>query len=407
MPRKRSKNNINHNQNDPLNLREEAPDKKDVKSFIERHKDLFEVTIPVILFLFTVFGPIREIDNSLAEIKSDISSLKTDIDNIKENVSRIEDNYVRHEERINEQEIKLAELQGRLIEISAGQPVYIKPTSAFTDVISIKKDMIQFLSAPQWKNNTMIGRDLYSGKEYYPDDLKNKTVVLSYKEDDQEVFFMGQFNERNHWDGECLINVYSNECFTISTKAVYTDGERIDYKQLFPAGDVLCYADRHNFDNGSSGDTWKYENFSPIIQNISFNEPQADMMIEPESYIKSISNNCISHYHGNTENGNYEDDTGNAFFIAFFEDGSTRTVYKGKFKDGIFNDETGEAWYITMEKGDKPTSYMYFKGGFDLGKPDQNRRKEFTNPLTREQADTIIANQPFENEVIWNEAGFE
>ena len=176
---------------------------------------------------------------------------------------------------------------------------------------------------------------------------------------------------------------------------------------MFSAENALCYADRHNLDNGSSGDTWKYENDSPIVQNIPFEEPQKDLMIDPESYIRSISSNCISHYHGNTENGNYEDNKGNAFLIAFFEDGSTRTIYKGRFKEGLFNDETDEAWYITMEKGEKPTSYMFFKGGFDLGKPDQNRRKEFTNPLTREQADTIIANQPFEDEVIWNEAGFK
>lgn len=407
MAGRKSNNSTNTNQNAVLNTQEKSPGKKIVNSLKEYFENFLNITVPLILFLIAIFGPIRNIDNSLADIKSDISALKADINNIKDNVSRIEENYVRHEERINEQESKLAEMYGRLIEISASQPVYIKPTSAFTDVISIKKDMIQFLSAPKWESDTIIGNDLHSGKEYHPGDLIYRIVVLSYKEDGQEVFFMGQFNERNHWDGECLINVYSDGYFVISTKAIYHDGERIDYKQLFPTSDALCYADRHNIDSGSSGDTWKYENTAPIIQNISFDDPQADLMIEPETYIKSISSNCISHYHGNTENGSYEDDTDSAYLVAFFEDGSTRTVYKGRFKDGVFNDETGAAWYITMEKGDKRTPYMYFEGGFDSGKPNQNKRKIFINPITKKEADAIIADQPFKDEIIWNEAGFE
>lgn len=370
-------------------------------------KYLLGITVPIIGVLFYFHTEFKWINESLNSINSKIAAQSAYIEETKKDISRLYDIVDRHEELLVKQESVIAELAGRITEISAGQPVYIKPTSAFTDVISIKKDMIQFLSAPKWESDTIIGSDLHSGEEYHPSDLINRIVVLSYKEDGQDVFFMGQFNERNHWEGECLINVYADGHFVISTKAIYHDGERIDYKQLFPTSDALCYAERHNIDSGSSGDTWKYENTAPIIQNISFDDPQADLMIEPETYIKSISSNCISHYHGNTENGSYEDDTDSAYLVAFFEDGSTRTVYKGRFKDGVFNDETGAAWYITMEKGDKRTPYMYFEGGFDSGKPSQNKRKIFINPMTKKEADAIIANQPFKDEIIWNEAGFE
>lgn len=46
---------------------------------------------------------------------------------------------------------------------------------------------------------TKIGTDA-DGKVYMANDLIDMRVILFYKEEDKEVFFLGQYNENYHWD---------------------------------------------------------------------------------------------------------------------------------------------------------------------------------------------------------------
>lgn len=76
---------------------------------------------------------------------------------------------------------------------------------------------------------TKIGTDA-DGKVYMANDLIDTRVILFYKEEDKEVFFLGQYNENYHWDGYCMTNVYNADgsLFGIS-ESNFVDGERRDY----------------------------------------------------------------------------------------------------------------------------------------------------------------------------------
>ena len=92
------------------------------------------------------------------------------------------------------------------------------------------------------------------------------------------------------------------------------------------------------------------------------------------------------YYAGETSDGLYNDTTGNAYLVKYFENGLTKTIYKGNFVDGQFNDETGKAWYIVKEED---TEYMYYKGIFHNGSPEI-KTGEFKNSITLEFIGNIL-----------------
>lgn len=255
--------------------------------------------------------------------------------------------------------------------------------------------------------------------EYTTEELQNQSVIMAYTENGQEVFFVGQFNENNRWDGECLINAYKEGTLTIATKAIYEDGRRIDYEQVYPDEGQWIYAVRKENGTQNDGDTWKYAWNGQVKQEASIGNPSSADIYEPAEIRNDISEIPVSHYHGSTSGGLYNDDTGEAYNISYFGDGTTnvRTLYKGKFKDGYYDDSGNGAisWYITRErpneKGEGGTYYMYYTGRFQDGHPIDERKRTSTDifkpDITREFADDIISGEEFENEIVWDEDGFK
>lgn len=66
-------------------------------------------------------------------------------------------------------------------------------------------------------------------------------------------------------------------------------------------------------------------------------------MLDIASFQKFLNLNLVEFYHGNTSNGYYNDDTGNAYLVQYNNSNTVKTLYCGNFKDGVFNDNTGNA----------------------------------------------------------------
>lgn len=238
-------------------------------------------------------------------------------------------------------------------------------------------------------------------------DLVGQRILIPYKENGQEVFFCGQYDDTIQWTGECLINVYKNNKLIISTLAIYNNGERIEYEQIFHENGEWIYSRRITNGNNNSGDTWKYIKTKDYTQEILFENPDENKMVMPSALKDNLNEKLVSRYHGDTSNGKYNDDTGNAYLIKFSYDGTVKTLYHGRFKDGEFHDDSKRAWYIT--RNDKTnTSYMYYMGVFEKGKVFTDKRCiYFENPINRETFNRLLSGTNYDCAMIWAEEYIE
>ena len=365
-----------------------------------------------------IIGKLDTIPKDLENIQSDLGEQSDNINNLQNELGSLKNDVVALQ---TIHKMYSGEVAERPKDGLPDDMKYAIPVEADGKLANlVKKETFEVfdeynLAAPAWASTDVIAIGI-DGTEYTTEDLYNKKVILSYDEGEQEVFFTGQFNEKNQWDGNCLINVYKNGILVIATEAEYNNGVRTKYEQVFPNQNAWVYSRRIEEDGRSSGDTWRYVRTDEARQVISREEPKLEDMIDPDTFIQSILTTKVSHYHGNTSEGLYNDDSGTAYNISFFDDGTTKTVYKGKFVDGEYSDtqDGSESWYITRERPDENgnggTLYMYYKGRFVKGHPIEkslrNSEDIFKPDIDETFADEQIAGEPFESEIIWDSSGF-
>ena len=267
-----------------------------------------------------------------------------------------------------------------------------------------------YLNAPSWSAEEVVATGI-DGTEYKAYSLYNTRIIFTYTEDGQDIVFAGSINGNNNWDGNCIVNVYKEGKFVIATEADYEDGVRKYYEKLFSDGNKWVYSERYIKGNSNSGDTWKYRKEEEINCQIDFSDPKEENMITPREFIIPIGRRLASHYHGDTSDGKYNDLTDQAYYVSYDEYANVLTVYKGRFSNGLFNDDTGDAWYITRENSQKKDmNYQYYKGDFVNGHPvPVNERKSnsvFDNMITIEEAERIVINERFFDEIKWDERRF-
>ena len=73
----------------------------------------------------------------------------------------------------------------------------------------------------------------------------------------------------------------------------------------------------------------------------------------------------MKYYYGNTKDGLFHDDSGNAVYIRLDVDGTVKSMYKGSFSKGYFEDATGNAWNLVY--WDSEGYYICNSGVFKNG----------------------------------------
>lgn len=73
--------------------------------------------------------------------------------------------------------------------------------------------------------------------------------------------------------------------------------------------------------------------------------------------------------------------------VKYFPDGLVRTLYVGAFVNGQFEDQSGNAWMIGKNKPEE--SYSYYKGPFKNGNPVKDI-KYWQYNLTVEEINAIL-----------------
>ena len=241
------------------------------------------------------------------------------------------------------------------------------------------------------------------GQEYSYNDLINTTIAFNYTENGKDVFFKGQYDENGYWDGNCVINYYSNGKLNVIMDANYDSGTLISYKRvsidtkIYDSSEyeVWSIADRTIEGDSNRGETWTYFKYSDYIQNFDTSNVSENDILNVDDFKSKIELFPESYYNGYTSNRYYNDTTGNALLIKFFAPDTfdndkliIRTLYRGNLKNGQFDDDTGNAWYITREPG---TTYMYYIGLFSEGNTiDTPTSDNSKNYLTHKQIDEYL-----------------
>lgn len=344
-----------------------------------------------------------EFDSYVSETKENEKSRDEKIDDIYKNTETMIQRLENHDNRISNIENRISNIEGIFFTKDA---LKVDPTGNIITGISVQKieKYNEYrLSSPVWDNNEIIAIDSNTKEKYKASDLINTNILVPYEQDGNNVLFYGKYNELNHWDGNCIINVYRNDNLILVMDAVYEDGTLKNYDQVIPYNTksgktAWIVSQRSCIGSDNFGKSWSY------IRNDEYKKTFTDEtvnnydVITAERFKVSIGNRLEGFYQGITSDGNYNDNTGNAYLIKYNDDGTVRTLYKGGFYKGQFSDSSGDAWYIT--KGED-TNYMYYKGNFKYGGPYHTKNGEFKNDLSLEMINEIIGDYSFESPISW------
>ena len=330
----------------------------------------------------------ESIDDEINDISEDITDTNDKIDKVEENLNKNIDKLV-------------SRIDNFFISSS-----YMKLNPSQNISFTHEKVTNEYkLAQPTWTTMDIVAIDPVNNREYRAKDLANISLLLPYTENGQEVYFYGQYNDNNQWDDNCIINVYENDELVLIMDAIYEDGKLLEYKQVLPyttgkGKKAWIVSDRKAMEDYNSGDSWSFLRTKSFTKNFTLDNVVAGNIITVDNFKDSLNETLEGFYHGNTSNGLYNDDTGNAYQVKYFEDGTVSMVYKGRFKDGYPDDLTGNAWYIVK---DINTDYMYYKGTFANGKPLNDSKSTFINPMSLEEIQKIISNMDIKCELKWYE----
>lgn len=227
------------------------------------------------------------------------------------------------------------------------------------------------------------------------EELKNQRVLMTYEWEGAEYYFLGQLDDSGQWDGDCILNVYMDDVLWIITEGRFDSGIMVSRRQVYNQNSGSWdLSDRKVEKDGSlSGESWSYS-YLPFPQGFvreDVTEQNIKTYRDFERWLEEEGLVYNKYYSGSisysdSDSGiTYNDDTGKAYYVKYFDNGNIRTLYVGRFRNGDFEDDTGDAFWIS-KKTMEQTVYVYFKGRFVAGNPVEEDLKAENMILAMSQA---------------------
>lgn len=273
--------------------------------------------------------------------------------------------------------------------------------------------MVKSASAVSMSYTAPIMLDVNTRVTYTAKDLVDEKLLVPYKNGEEDMFFYGKFNEKGNWDGHCIINVYKNGSLELVVDAEYDDGTLLHSKQVFHyvtiyskiKQDVWAISDRTVENGYSSGYTNLYYRNGDFSQRFDPASMKEGDMISADQFYDMMDLELYAYYSGNTSDGYFNDNTGNAYLIYYNkEDNTVKTLYSGKFVDGTINDSTGNAWWITEDEETSDGRYGYYKGRFKDG--DVASTKGYEYNISQDRIDQLLEESGKESlGLVWRQVG--
>ena len=185
--------------------------------------------------------------------------------------------------------------------------------------------------------------------------------------------------------------------------AEYDDGKLVTYQQVLAetlqtGQDVWVVTEREHRADLNYGETWNYDRIEDYAKQFGLAQVQMQDVVSAEDFIAEIDTLVDSYYRGNTSNGIYNDNTGEAYLVRYNEDGTVKVLYKGCFSDGKFDDSTGKAWELVFDSSNGINQYFYYKGIFRKGNRSDSKKIDY---VAREQSDQITEGMEFSCDIEW------
>lgn len=211
-------------------------------------------------------------------------------------------------------------------------------------------------------------------------------VLIPYEDNGQKIYFLGQLNKNGSWDGDCVTNVYKDGKLIGIFEYNLIDGKYNTCKSFYKS-DTDCewiYVNKSYIEKKILGESTKYKVESNLNKEFDITDVKGNNILYVKDFIESNNFDKLSYYKGELSNGKYNDKSGDAFLVIYFEPNTIKnkevsvikTFYNGKFENGNFKEEKYDSWYITREED---TKYMYYKRGFN-GKTIEHKDKEDFKP---------------------------
>lgn len=246
MGKNREKKN-DENAKDTINIRER-------ESFFQKIRDIalehvvgiifaaLGLCVSIIGYLFV--NVTYSLPNQISTLNSKVDSLEKSAEKLSDSIEKMSEEIVNNNKELQKsfnKSINDAKEDLRKENESFRDGIYatlgvinVKPTSYSATKLNYSTTDLEtgYSQGPSLVPNGIVGEDSKTGKEYNAKSLVNKKILVPYKEDGQEVYFLGQYNADYHWDGNCTINVYRKNRLVLITNANYNDGKLQDYRQV-------------------------------------------------------------------------------------------------------------------------------------------------------------------------------
>lgn len=245
-------------------------------------------------------------------------------------------------------------------------------------------------------DTTVIGTNANNNEDVTKKDIENKTFITHYEENGEDIFLYGKFNEKNQWDGNCIINRYKGSKLTFIMDSEYNNGELLKYQQVFKGKnslnqDIWYVSNREVQEEKNSGETWTYFVYGDFEKDFDIHTIKAKNILDVDKFLEITPPALEGYYSGYTSDGKYNDDSGNAYLVKYDVKGNVRYFYQGRISNGYGNDngkdENKKSWAFIW--GDADDGYHYHEGKFEDGHP-KSTKKDWKYPVDKDFIESKI-----------------
>ena len=390
MPKKK-KNVIQEENSNNVNNK-----KISAKAIIEIIGAIFTI-VSLLAILFGAYNYVEskfdKLNDKLNEClkKDEISNLTTDVSEMRE--------YLYSDDGVKDQLGEFSDKMDKvtnLLNITAIKADVTTEEYIRSNVSIVDNDISN--STSSISSDTCIGTDS-EGNVYIAKNLVDKTILLTYTEDDKEIYFLGQYNKNYHWNGYCVINTYDADGKLNSiNESNFDDGNRLDYESFYLSDkqNEWIYTDRDCKKETNEGISIRYKSNFSKQKNFTATNVRVSDLIYIESMKEYDNKEILSYYMGKTSNGVYNDDSGNAYLVMYNSGGFVSVYYKGDFRDGYFEDEN--AIEIVLDESDNINKYFLYNGGFTRGERISDDGIKY---ITQDEINTILKENGCKDNFTW------
>lgn len=369
--------------------------------------------------VLAVLVPLASAFIIFGRMEANIENLQQNITEIKENVESVREEVISAKEDVNLVRAELEDDTKDLwIHVSELEGKNSIPVELLAMMSSFQQRVMQDYGVLDQYSTSGIAVDtasyiLYSPKDsevkYTAEDVAQKKLLLPYKDNGRECFFYGQLDEKGNWDGDCIINIYRDKKLELVTEANYDGGVLKTFRQAFPGrlngGRDIWYFSSRTMERGyTCGETWDYFSAGDYPQRFAYEDVTAGNIMDIGRLELEVCGLLEGYYNGNTSGGRFNDGSGEAYMVKYFEDGTVRTLYVGMFENGFPEDSTDHSWLIG--RSDRDGVYSYYKGPFKGGHPSirpdaPNAGHYWDIGVSQEKINQFLEGRTFDCDLAW------